>query len=280
VATDGNGRGQSEKVGADGASERYSIAVLGKALDLLEALEREGKPTLTELSARTGIPKATTLRILANLEGRGYVERDAHGGYRLGLRLLQLGARVSAGIDLRSVAKPAMEALRDEFEETVNLALPAKHGIVYIDILQSAHGLRMAANVGMRDSYHSSALGKAILAQLPAARIEEILGPDPFERKTPRTLVTRAVLLPELALVRRQGFAIDEEENELGARCIGSPVFDQRGNCVGAVSVSGPVSRLTSERAGPIAERVMAAAAAISARLGYPHAASPAAMRP
>jgi IclR family acetate operon transcriptional repressor len=262
--------GQRKKSG-DGASagDRYAIAVLAKALDLLEALEGEGQPTLTELSNRTGIPKPTALRVLANLEARGYVERDVHGRYKLGLRLLQLGARVTADIDLREVARPEMEALRDAFEETVNLALPAEIGIVYIAILESAHGLRMAANVGMRDSYHSSALGKAILAQRTPAEIERALGAEPLARKTTRTLATRAQLAPELERVRRQGYAIDEEENELGARCIGVPIFGRDGSCVAAISVSGPVSRLTSERAGVIADRVKRSAAAISRQLGY-----------
>jgi IclR family acetate operon transcriptional repressor len=251
------------------SGDRYSIAVIGKALDLLEALEGDGEPTLTELSARSGIPKPTALRILANLEARDYVHRDAHGRYRLGLRLLQLGTHVTDRIDLRTLALPVMERLRDASNESVNLALPARTGIVYIEILQSAHGLRMAASVGALDAYHSSALGKAILAQFPGERVEEILGPGPLPSKTPRTLTTRAELVGELEQIRRQGFAIDEEENEIGARCIGAPIFDHRGTCVGAISVSGPVSRLTSERAGSIATRVIDAAAAISMRLGY-----------
>lgn len=248
---------------------RYAIAVLGKALDLLEALEGEGQPTLTELSARAGIPKATALRILANLEHRDYVHRDSHGRYRLGLRLLQLGTRVSAGIDLRTVARPAMETLRDECGETVNLALPAERGIVYIEILESAHGLRMAAGVGTRDAYHSSALGKAILAQLPATRAVDALGTGQLARKTPRTIVERDLLLTELERVRRLGYALDEEENELGARCVAAPIFDHRGGCIAAISVSGPASRLTSDRAAGVAERVIAAAGTISAQLGH-----------
>lgn len=249
--------------------ERYAIAVLAKAFDLLEALEGDGQPTLTELSARAGIPKATALRILANLEHRNYVQRDAHGCYRLGLRFLQLGARVSAGIDPRTAARPTMEVLRDACGETVNLALPAERGIVYIEIMESAHGLRMAATVGMRDAYHSSALGKAILAQLPGDRVDGVLGPGQLARKTPRTIVARDLLLAELERVRHAGYALDDEENELGARCVAAPIFDHRGGCVAAISVSGPASRLTSERAPVIAERVIAAAGEISAHLGY-----------
>jgi IclR family acetate operon transcriptional repressor len=270
-----DGRQATNSGSAAKAGDRYSIAVLGKALDLLEALEAEGEPTLTELSARTGIPKPTALRVLANLEARDYVYRDVHGRYRLGLRLLQLGTHVTDRIDLRTLALPVMERLRDACNETVNLALPAETGIVYIEIMQSAHGLRTAASVGMLDPYHSSALGKAILAQAPDERIDDILGNEPLPRRTSRTLVTRADLEHELAHIRRQGYAIDEEENEIGARCIGAPIFDHRGVCVGAISVSGPATRLTSERAGPISTRVIEAAAAISKRLGYRPADAP-----
>jgi IclR family KDG regulon transcriptional repressor len=252
-----------------GQSGRYAIAVLGKALDLLDALDGAGAATLTELSSRTAIHKATALRILANLEERGYVERDGHGRYSLGLRMLQLGARISAGLDLRTVARPVLQALHEEFGETINLAVPADGGLVYIDILQSAHGLRMTASVGLRDDYHSSALGKAMIAQWPAAEVARILPPDPLPHKTARTLLAREDLEAELALTRERGYAIDDEENEAGARCVAAPLFDHRGQCIGAISLAGPASRLTIERIGPLAERVREAAAAISSRLGY-----------
>jgi DNA-binding IclR family transcriptional regulator len=248
---------------------RYAIAVLGKALDLLDALDGGGAATLTELSARTGIPKATALRVLANLEERGFVERDANGRYALGMRLLQLGARISAGLDLRTVARPVLQALHEEFDETINLGVPAEGGLVYIDILQSARGLRMTATVGMRDDYYSSALGKAMMAQWTLAEVERAVPPDPLPRKTPRTLQTRSALIAELERTRGQGFAIDDEENEAGARCVAAPLFDHRGQCIGAISLAGPASRLTPDRVGPVAQRIRGAAATISARLGY-----------
>jgi IclR family acetate operon transcriptional repressor len=247
---------------------KYAIAVLGKALDLLDALDGDEALTLTELSARAGIPKPTVLRVLANLEERAYVERDDHGQYRLGMRLLQLGARKSAGLDLRTVARPEMKALHAEFDETVNLAVPADDGIIYIDILQSPRGLRMAATVGMRDHYHSSALGKAMMASWPEGRAESFLG-GALGRKTDRTVATIDELMLELDDVRLKGFAIDDEENEVGARCVGAPIFDHRGDCVGAISVSGSAGRLTDDRIALLADRVRAAAASISTTMGY-----------
>lgn len=247
---------------------RYAIAVLGKALDVLDALDTGEALTLTELSARTGVPKATTLRVLANLEERGYVERDSHGQYRLGMRLLQLGARKASALDLRTIARPAMKTLHAEFDETVNLAVPGDDGIIYIDILQSARGLRMAATVGMRDPYHSSALGKAMLAHWPDTRVEQLVGGS-LGRKTERTVATIERLKDELAEVRRRGYAVDDEENEVGARCVGAPIFDHRGSCAGAISVSGSVGRLTDDRIATLADRVRGAAAAISRTMGH-----------
>ena len=252
---------------------RYTIAVLTKALDLIDLLEAHEALTLTELSGRAGINKATALRVLANLEERGYVEREAGTGrYRLGFRLLQLGARLTEGLDLRTVARPVLKRLHAEFDETVNLAVAAADGIVYIDILQSARGLRMAAMVGSRDDFHSSALGKAIMAQWPAAAVDEFLCRRPPVRKTPKTIVEPGPLTRELALARERGYAVDDEENELGARCVGAPVVDHRGSVVGAISLSGPASRLTPDRIEGLATRLVEASREISARMGFKEA--------
>jgi DNA-binding IclR family transcriptional regulator len=258
-----------EQLNGSPAGGRYAIAVLGKALDLIDALDNGDALTLTQLSQRVGVPKPTSLRILANLEDRGYVERDSHGQYRLGIRLLQLGARKSEAMDLRTVARPFMKELHAEFDETVNLAVPGEGGIVYIDILQSTRGLRMAATVGMRDDYHSSALGKAMMSSWPDTKIERELGAGPFERKTAKTVRTREEFVDKLGDVRLRGYALDDEENEMGARCVGAPIFDHRGTCIGAVSVSGSASRLTDERVESLGRRVRQAAASISKTLGY-----------
>ncbi len=254
---------------------RYTIAVLGKALDLIDLLDVHESLTLTELSAHAGINKATALRVLANLEDRGYVERDAATArYRLGFRLLQLGTRMTEGLDLRTAGRPILQLLHAEYDETVNLAVPGADGIVYIDILQSARGLRMAATVGMRDAYHSSALGKAIMAHWPAATLDEFLPRHPPIRKTPNTIVEPEALARELAAVRERGYAIDDEENELGARCLGAPIFDHRGAVVAAISLSGPASRLSRDGFADIAQRLTTASRQLSARMGFKDAAA------
>lgn len=249
-------------------ADRYRIGVLNKTFDLLDVLERDGPLTLTELSAHAATNKVTVLRILANLEARGYVERDDAGRYSLGLRLLQLGLRKSAATDIRAVAHPVLRELRERFDETVNLGIPDGAGILYIDILESSLGLRMAATVGARDDLHSTAIGKAIASSWNG-RQQETLMALPLTAKTTRTIRSMAALDAELALVRERGFSMDDEENETGARCIGAPVFDHAGECVAAISVSGPTIRMSDDRILQIAPEVQRAAALISERLGY-----------
>jgi DNA-binding IclR family transcriptional regulator len=257
----------TERAGPE-LAPRYHIGVLNKAFDLLDVLEREGPLTLTELSHQSATNKVTVLRILANLEARGYVERDDIGRYSLGLRLLQLGLRKSAATDLRAVARPILRELRDRFDETVNLGIPDRDGILYIDILESSLGLRMAATVGARDDIHSTAIGKAIAGNWDGSRtmrIDSLVMPP----KTARTITSAVQLERELDAVRTLGYSVDDEENETGARCIGAPVFDHAGACVGAISVSGPTIRMSDERILLVAPEVRIAAATISERLGY-----------
>jgi IclR family acetate operon transcriptional repressor len=208
---------REEQSGGDRQDDgRYTIAVLVKAFDLLDAIADMREPTLTELSDATGQSRPTTLRILSNLVARGYADRDRDGRYRLGVKLLQLGGRAAAGIDLRTIARPVLDELHGELQETINLAIPSEQSIVYIDILESARDLRMAASVGMRDAFHSSALGKAILSRYPESMVASAVGPEPLTQKTGKTLQTLAALTTELQFVRKRGYAVDDEENEPG----------------------------------------------------------------
>jgi DNA-binding IclR family transcriptional regulator len=258
----------------DGASEakangRYSIAVLGKAFDLIDLLDRQPGLTLTEISTQAEMNKATALRILANLEERRYVERDTNGRYHLGVRLLQLGTRMSNGLDLRTIARPMLKKLNAIYSETVNLAVASSSGVVYIDIIESAQGLRMAATVGAVDDVHSTAIGKSMAAHWPPTVLEAMLARRPMAPKTEKTITDRDRFNDELAQVRRLGYAIDDEENESSARCVGAPIFDHLGQCVGGISVSGPATRMKALDIDEVGRRVVDAAMEISRQLGY-----------
>ncbi len=251
----------------------YSIAVLDRALDLLEALAEApaGAPLgVSEVARRAGVTKSAAFRILANLERRGYVAKDpVNARYTLGAQLVCLGERSLGAIDLRAAARPALEALQQRFGETVNLGVREGAEVVYVDMIESSHGLRMAARIGGRDYLHSTALGKAILAfLLPAERDHLLYAPAGLPARTERTITDPVKLRAELERVRERGIAEDRDENEVGARCLGAPLFDHRGGVVGAISLSAPDSRLDDARASEVAAAVRAEAASITRRLG------------
>jgi DNA-binding IclR family transcriptional regulator len=251
----------------------YSIAVLDRALDLLEALAEApaGAPLgVSEVARRAGVTKSAAFRILSNLERRGYVDKDPISSrYTLGAHLAYLGERSLGAIDLRGAARPALEELRRRFGETVNLGVREGSDVVYVDMIESAHGLRMAARVGGRDHLHSTALGKAILASLPATERDDLLDvPGGLPARTERTITDPAHLRTELERVRAHGVAEDRDENEVGARCLAAPIFDHRGAVAGAISVSAPDSRLDDARAAEVAVTVIEQAAAVTRRLG------------
>ncbi len=247
----------------------YSIAVLDRALDLLEALAAAPGPLgVTEAARQVGSSKSAAFRVLTNLERRGYVGKDPiTARYVLGTRLAFLGERSLETLDLRQLARPSMEALHRQFGETVNLGVLIGPEVVYIDMIESEHGLRMAARVGARDRAHSTALGKAMLAFLAPDRRELILG-RPLARLTERTITDQAALRAELARVQTQGMAEDNGENEIGARCVAAPIFDHGGGVIGAISLSAPESRLDDKRTFEAGEAVKAAARAVTERVG------------
>jgi IclR family acetate operon transcriptional repressor len=263
--------GDAESTSGSGTAHNYSIAVLDRALDVLEALAEAppGTPLgVSEIARRVGATKSAAFRILANLERRGYIGKDpVTARYSLGTRLAYLGERSLGAIDLRAAARPALEALHRQFGETVNLAVREGAEVVYVDMIESAHGLRMAARVGSRDHLHSTALGKAMLAFVPADERDRLL-PRRLLARTERTITDVVRLRAELERVRERGVAEDRDENELGARCLGAAIFDHRGVVIGALSVSAPDSRLDDTRATTVAAAVAAEAAAVTRRLG------------
>jgi DNA-binding IclR family transcriptional regulator len=252
------------------AARRYEMGSLNRALDLLELVGHEPGLTLSELGRRSGLSKVTTFRILANLEHRSYVRRDGEAGrYSLGPKVIQLGGQLFEALDLRLIARPLLEDLWRRSGETVNLAVPVDDSITYIDILQSPQGLRMAARVGATDDLHSTALGKAMLAFEPEAAVIEVARHRGLVRKTDRTISDVHLLLEDLRAVRERGYSIDDEENEPGARCVAAPVLGPMGSVVGAISISGPATRVTSERLPDLGVAVRRVGERISERLGH-----------
>jgi len=252
--------------------QRYVIQSAAKALELLKVFSvQEPELNLTELSRRLGLGAASTLRAVATLQACGFLEQNpVNRKYRLGLVCLELGSIFLSHSDIRQHALPGLRRLRDEFRETVHLAKLAGSDVVYLEKLEGLLpiGLR-GSSVGGRAQAHSTALGKVMLAYLPAESVYALYEGKPLQARTPHTITNLDDLLADLARIRERGYSLDNEENDLGAICVGAPLFDHTDVPAAAISCSGPADRMRAalER-GALPTRLLETARAVSARLG------------
>jgi DNA-binding IclR family transcriptional regulator len=247
------------------------VDAAAKALSLLDAFTlQEPSLSLSELMERTGLPRATAFRLLATLEQCGYVVKDGVD-YSLGFKLFVLGNVVAEGLDLRRVAHRHLEALRDATGETVQLAVLENWQIVHLDRAISHQSVAyMVSHVGAILPAYCTALGKALLAYQGEDLVDAWASTQELRRHTANTITTASGLLDELRRIRSRGYSIDDEERELGVRCIGAPVFDRDGHAIAAISLGAPTGRLPRTLDGSeVAMRVVAAALAISRELGH-----------
>jgi DNA-binding IclR family transcriptional regulator len=239
--------------------------VLDRAMALIDTLAKERENlSLMELATRLELHKSTAHRLLMILERHRMVERDPRTGrYRLGLRLFELGALAIARFDIRDCARPHLDRVLFETEETVHLCVLDAGEVLYIDKLEPNRSVRMASKIGRLSPAHCSAVGKAMLAHLPEREVDEILRQHGLPRMTAKTIVTPGNLKAELKLIRERGYAIDNEEAEDGVRCVGAVLLGPNGRPLGAISVSAPSFRLTMERIPSVAASIMRATRAI-----------------
>jgi len=255
-----------------------SVGVISKVLRILEALQGSSAGLgLKAICDRTGIHKSTAHRFLKHLERERYLIRTEAGAYLIGPRLSQLSARGKHEATLQAVARPILWELWKSTQETVNLAVLDQGTVLYVDVIESPHEFRLSSRVGTRRSVHVTALGKALAAFLPAETRENILSSIAFQPATPRTIGNLVQFRQELEKIRRQGYAVDDEEAVQGARCVSAPILNSDGEPVAAASVSGPVTRVSPNVVGALAGAVTSAARAISAGMGFSQPASGAA---
>src|SRR5437763_2417362 len=211
-------------------SKSAPVGVVGKVLRILEALDASPAGLqLREIAQQTRVNKSTAYRFVAHLQSEGYLMRDEAGAYVVAPKLARLGAGIAYHATLRKVSRPMALALSNETKETVNLAVLDRHEVLYLDVIESPHSFRMASQPGMHRPVNCTALGKALLAFLPAEQREEILPLLTFERATPRTISNLARLRKELAPAPQQRYAIDDQDTDMGARCVAAPILDESG---------------------------------------------------
>lgn len=243
-----------------------SIQVLDRMALLLDALARHGEPaSLKYLAADTGLHPSTAHRILTALAGHGYVERVEPAGWQLGAKLLQLGHRVRVGQDLRRAARPEMDRLCDAIGETVNLTLRAGDEVIYVERATPARAIRVEQVIGSRAPLHVTAVGKLWLGEEGEAGVAAYAGRTGLPRYTRNTLTDVAALTREALAAAQRGYALDDEEAELGVGCIGALIRDATGQVVAGLSISAPIERRRDAWIGLLTE----AARRISAKLGH-----------
>jgi DNA-binding IclR family transcriptional regulator len=235
------------------------VQSVATALALLDCLASERELGITELSRRLGIAKSTTHRIVTTLLVNGYVQRVPETrNYKLGLRLHELGELVASRNQLRDHALPLLEALRAQTGETVHLAVPEGPQMFYVERLESYHGLRFSSRVARVRPIHLTSSGKAVAA-FNRAVADAAIGVG-FTPKTHRSIRTKEQFLNCLAETRQRGYAYSIGEDEPGLASVAAPVLDSTGVARAAISVAGPVTRISEAKIGRIAQRVKAAA--------------------
>jgi DNA-binding IclR family transcriptional regulator len=224
---------------------------------------------LSEIAKKVGLHRSTVYRLVANLERHGFLRRNGvKGRYTLGLKVFELGEILSQAFDLPTRARPYLQRLVQATGESAQLAVIERGEGLYIAKFESPRAIKAGSPVGRRIPLYRGSTGKVLLAYLPEGQASAILTAGPLPRYTKNSITDVDVFRAELAQIRRQGYAIDREEVEEGLVCVSAPVRDRTGDVIGAVSISGPRSRVDPTDPAIIGE-VVKTASAISRELGY-----------
>jgi len=245
------------------------LSSVKKALELLDHFTAERPElSLAEISREVDAHKSSVFRVLSTLKAAGFLEKDPLSGkYRLGLKILDLAGRVWGRHDIRQIATPYMEELARETSEIIHLAVLDGSDLVYLEKKGQGQVLTVATRVGGRNPAYASSMGKILLADLSENELKAILGRGKLKKLTPNTIDEIPKLIEELARIREQGFAVDNEETFQGIRCVGAPIRDAGGKVVAAVSVTVPAQRMDDKRVRELWRLVTNTARMISERV-------------
>jgi IclR family acetate operon transcriptional repressor len=260
------GRPRSIKLVSEPAG---SVQAIDRGLAVLAIIAASDGLTLTDLAQRAGLAPSTAHRILASLEAHQFVFHDEERGlWLIGVGAFEVGTAFLRNRRLAGIGRVVMHELMEATGETVNLGIEDGGEVVFISQVESHSALRAFFRAGSRAPIHASGVGKTLLAEITEARVREILYKRGLAKFTDRTLVAPADLFRELAVIARRGWGVDDEERNLGMRCVAAAIFNEYGEAIAGVSVSGPTVRITPERTQELGPQVKRAAEAITASIG------------
>ncbi|MGH9607739.1 MAG: IclR family transcriptional regulator [Terracidiphilus sp.] len=241
------------------SSEQYYLRSIGRALDVLDCFDGKAPLALTEIGARTGLPESTLFRVLLTLEKHGYLEQAVDGTYQLAAKL-RFGWLIEQSNVLRDKARPELERLAHNFNETASLAYLFDDRIHVLDTVETFHEIRMSNRVGRVLPPHCSAMGKAIAAFQDRSLTDRIVEVYGLSRRTEHTITDRSQLFQEFERIRSTGIACDREESVLGGICYSAAIQSPGQPVVAALSLSTPIVRITPAREEEIRLAVLNAA--------------------
>lgn len=230
----------------DDKRDKSEVASLEKAMQVLEYLAHlDDAVSLKELSAALNMPKTTIIRLLTTMKRHGFIQQDmATRNYRLGWALIHLGTMASRVFDLSKTIHPYLERLARESGESASLVQLQRDSAVYVDQVSCTNLIRSGLGVGAQLQIHLSASGKILVSDMPDETIRQLIKRTPLVRRTEKTITSEEAFMDEISRVRENGYALDDEEGEIGGRCIAAPVRDWNNNILASISITGPSSRI------------------------------------
>lgn len=248
-------------------NNKYHVPAVERTFRIIESLATaDGPQRLSELSTNLKIPKTTVLMILTTLENLGYVQKRGDGRFQLSTKLFELGAK---GNSLKELARHDLEALAEDVKLTVHLSALQEGENVIIDKVNGPGFIQFSTYVGKRQAFHVTSSGKAMLAYLSQEQVNLLFSSNKQSMFTSNTILDLPTLHAELSKVREQGYAVDDQEEDVGVRCVGAPIFNAASQVIGAVSVTAVLSELPVTAIPAVATMVKKTADSISYKLGF-----------
>ena len=249
----------------------YSVQAVTTAIRVLEALgDAEHEQSIPELCAKLNLTKSNTNKLLVTLEQFGYVDSNSYtGNFRLGVKTFQISQAYINKLSLPEISLPIQRDLRDQVNESVYISVLRGENVVYLSVVETDASVRVMPRIGNVGPAYATATGKVQLAFMEEKEVESLYS-GPFTPYTANTLKSAEKLYDELEIIRKQGYALDNEEYELGVRCVAAPVKNFMGNVIAGMSISAPVERMDDSRIqAELLPKLLEATHKLSTKFGF-----------